>query len=275
MARKGIQLCYPFEEKRLLKWQPPFIVQPKFDGIRCRAIKHGRSYILLSSEENIIFLPHIVEALNKLEVDHEFDGELYVHGWPLEQINGVSSRTVNPHEDAHKMQFHIFDIINEVDIQATRLVTLQRLMLNPPLIKCPYRIATDLPEILEIFREFIDLGYEGIIVRHHLSPYVRKRSTYMMKYKPKKSDIYPITGYKEEVSINGVPKNTLGSLELWDGTNHFYVGAGLNTEDKITLWAKRDELIGKYAKIWYQCITSTRKVPKFVTDVKLVETGEE
>jgi len=33
--RAGVQLCYPFEEKRLAKWEPPYIVQPKLDGERC------------------------------------------------------------------------------------------------------------------------------------------------------------------------------------------------------------------------------------------------
>ena len=47
--------AYPFEEKRLAKWRPPFIVQPKYDGVRCRAVPiqqpgFGTGYILLSSE---------------------------------------------------------------------------------------------------------------------------------------------------------------------------------------------------------------------------------
>ena len=36
--RTGIMLCYPFEEKRLNKWNPPYIIQPKLDGERCRAV---------------------------------------------------------------------------------------------------------------------------------------------------------------------------------------------------------------------------------------------
>ena len=36
---KGIMKCYPFEEKRLAEWNPPYICQPKYDGVRCRAIR--------------------------------------------------------------------------------------------------------------------------------------------------------------------------------------------------------------------------------------------
>ena len=63
---KNIMKCYPFEEKRLAKWKPPYIVQPKFDGVRCRAIPTDTGYLLVSSEENVIFsVPHINEELNK------------------------------------------------------------------------------------------------------------------------------------------------------------------------------------------------------------------
>jgi len=79
---KGIMKCYPFEEKRLAKWQPPYIVQPKYDGVRCRAVPiPGGGYILLSSEENVIYsVPHILDWLNRVQLTTELDGELYCHG---------------------------------------------------------------------------------------------------------------------------------------------------------------------------------------------------
>ena len=64
--RAGIQLAYPFEEKRLAKWQPPYIVQPKFDGDRCSNTPLPSAPLLLSSEENPFFsVPHINEQLTK------------------------------------------------------------------------------------------------------------------------------------------------------------------------------------------------------------------
>ena len=50
----------PFEQKRLNKWEPPYILQPKYDGVRCRAVPVENGYLLLSSEENVVFsVPHI------------------------------------------------------------------------------------------------------------------------------------------------------------------------------------------------------------------------
>jgi len=68
--RAGVMLCYPFEEKRLLKWSPPYIVQPKLDGVRCRAVwaYELNSYVLLSSTQHqIVSVPHIVAALTRVD----------------------------------------------------------------------------------------------------------------------------------------------------------------------------------------------------------------
>ena len=65
--RTGIMLCYPFETKRLEKWGNKFLIQPKLDGDRCRAIfsEYG-AVTLYSSEGNIInSVPHIQAQLEE------------------------------------------------------------------------------------------------------------------------------------------------------------------------------------------------------------------
>ena len=94
MSRQGIMLCSPFEESRLKKWRAPYILQPKLDGIRCRAIVEGKGNVkLLSSEENeILSVPHINAQLESLKIDKlELDGELYIHGTPFETIESIVS----------------------------------------------------------------------------------------------------------------------------------------------------------------------------------------
>jgi len=276
MSRKGIMLCYPLEERRILRWTPPYLCQPKLDGVRCRAIKHGEGYILLSSEENVIFLPHISDALNQLPMSepygyHEFDGELYVHGWPIEKINSVVSRTVNPSPDAERIQFHIFDIADEKQPQYLRLYNLLQLSLHDPLVVCPHALCNNMREIMKTYDIFVQQGYEGIIVRHFAAGYARKRSTFVLKFKPKKEDIYLITSWKEEETVDGVPKRTLGALVCWDGTNHFSVGSGLTDGDRKNLWEMREDLPGKFARVQYQQITATNKVPRFPIFVSIVD----
>ena len=89
----------------------------------------------------------------------------------------------------------------------------------------------------------------------------------MMKWKPRKSDSYPIVGYVEEVSIDGIPKDALGALicKCEKSLETFNVGSGsfLTREGRIELWNKRDDLIGKRAVIKYQELTDTKKIPRF------------
>ena len=82
MSRSGIMLCYPFEEKRLAKWSPPYVVQPKLDGERCRYKQYEGGSFLLSSQENVIFgAPHIKHYLDSVcPTGLHLDGELYCHG---------------------------------------------------------------------------------------------------------------------------------------------------------------------------------------------------
>lgn len=270
---KNIQKCYPFEEKRLNKWQPPFIIQPKFDGIRCRAVPTESGYILLSSEENIIFsVPHINEAVNKLGIDLELDGELYIHNAPFEEITSITQRTVNIHPDYKRMQYHIFDIVTDQS-QIERLLHLEKLSnsFESPLVKTPYWLANNLQEVMEVYQELISYNYEGIIVRHIAGLYERKRSTNVMKFKPKQEDTYEIIGYQEEISISGTPKGSLGALICSSGDNStFHVGTGFSESDRKSLWNVREQLVGKTARVQYQHITSGKQVPRFPVFVEVI-----
>ena len=275
---KGIQKAYPFEEKRLAKWPTPYIVQPKFDGIRCRAVPlmtgpKGNEYLLLSSEENIIYsVPHINGILQSLRLRAELDGELYCHGMSFEEIFSITSRTINLHQNFKAIKFHIFDIINDQP-QMRRQILVDALRgIHSHLEVAPFWLCESLDDIMRVFDKVIELGYEGIIVRHNLAPYKRKRSTSVMKFKPKKEDTYEIIGYEEEISVEGTPKETLGSLQCKSGDgNTFSVGTGFSQDLRDRLWEDRSTLSGRIAKVKYQHLTSGRKVPRFPVFVEVIE----
>lgn len=276
MSRSGIQLAYPFEEKRLAKWQPPYIVQPKYDGERCRAVPIGEGkYMLLSSEENPFFsVPHIIEDLSKLGIDEELDGELYCHGMNFEQIHSIVSRTVNLHPNHMEIKYHVFDYVSE-EPQMVRMASLTKLISakwNKSIIRSSFFVCQDLEEIMKTYVRFLNEGYEGMIVRHIHAPYVRKRSIYMMKWKPKREDIYEILGWKEEFSISNVPKGRMGALvcSSQEGES-FSVGSGLSDEVRETLWTTRESLKGKRVRVQYQHLTSGKKVPRFPVFVEVIE----
>lgn len=268
---KNIMKAVPFEEKRLAKWSPPYIVQPKYDGFRCRAVKIENGYLLLSSEENIFYsVPHINEAVESLGMQSELDGELYCHGMSFDTLSSIVSRTVNIHPGHDHIEYHVFDVVNSQP-QIERLLFIEKLKdLNKYIKVSPFWICHSLDDIMRTYDKILALGYEGIIVRHLHNAYERKRSIFVMKFKPKKEDDYEIVGVVEELSIDKTPKDQLGALVCSSGDgNVFSVGTGFSEEERKNLWDIKEALIGMNAKIQYQHLTSGRNVPRFPVFVKI------
>lgn len=266
--RTGVMLCYPFEEKRLKRWNVDVLIQPKYDGERCRALIYNKTVTLLSSEGNVITsVPHINKALLETGMNEiELDGELYAHGLPFEEIHSRVSRKVNLHPDYEQIQYHIFDTISN-EAQVTRLLELTKYAFNPDILRVveTYRSDNgDTQNIMLWLEQFQKQGYEGIIVRHPLATYKRSRSTLMMKFKPRKKDSYKILGYEEERDIYGQPKGRLGALIcISNDGGTFKVGSGFTAEQRQNYWNVKENLIGRIVVVKYQHLTPGRNVPRF------------
>lgn len=281
--RSGIQLAEPFSERRLLnqgrfhyKWSPPYILQPKLNGERCRLITSPLCCLLLSSTEEIIScLPHINQAGLRLPPG-EYDGELYIHGESWSYIHSIVSRTVNLHPDYAKMEFHIFDLVTS-ESQAARLFNLSTLATNfpTPLKYVRPSLCHTLEDIYEAYNIFISQGYEGFIIRDINSPYLRKRSTAMMKFKPKQTDTYKVQSIIEAVSKSGDPLEMVGAFECIDDMGTLFpVGAGhLTHAERRAIWTQYlDHAFppNLHLQIEYQTLSDKAKVPLFSRAVKLV-----
>lgn len=275
MSRRGIMLAYPFEEKRLLKWTPPYIVQPKLDGVRCRYQRFHETSFLLSSEENPIWgVPHIKDFLDGIEMELHLDGELYTHGLSFEEIVSITSRENGLHSDYELLEYHIFDVIIPGVIQSQRIQVLETLkdILKHPNIKIvPFFLASNLDEVMRCYDQILNEGYEGIVLREWNNLYVPRRSTSLMKFKPKKQDEYEIVGYTQEVSINGEPKNSLGAFVCKgdDGTL-FNVGTGFTRDDRESMWLFKEKFIGRRLLVSYQHLTHGAGVPRFPVFVRVL-----
>lgn len=289
--RVGIQLCYPYDEKRLARWQPPYICQPKYDGERCRAVidSYGNATLYSSEANEKLSVPHINYALKALDLRSvELDGEAYTHGFTWELIHGIFSRTADLHPRFEDLQYHIFDIIS-TDPMLGRALYLQDLSsrLSSPLLLSPTTLCSTADEVFSCFSHYCSLGYEGIIVRSADGLYRRSfekevRSTDVMKFKPKKEDYYRIAGYSVEVDKHGTPKpGRLGRFILFSASEsdlpylglyppqtdppdgYFAVGSGLADFHRKDYWTRRESLLGHLLRVIYQHTTPGKGVPRF------------
>jgi ATP-dependent DNA ligase len=189
-----------------------------------------------------------------------------------ELIHSIASRKTNLHPRHKELEYHIFDIESE-EPQPLRLKAVQKIgELNLPHIKvAPYWICSTINDIKKVYDNLIVKGYEGIIIRYLYNVYERKRSTFIMKFKPKRSDTYSIVGWNEEISKDGIPKGRIGSLVLSSQSGDtFAVSAGLNDQSRAQLWDIRGLLNGLSATVYYQHLTN-KKVPKGCFDIKIPE----
>ena len=261
--RTGIMLCQPLDE-------------PKLDGMRCWVQWVAHEPILWSSEGNpITGVPHIQLLLKdwaKKCGELSFDGELYTHEKRFEDIISIAKRgSDNLRDDFSDLQYHIFDHKSDAQNYARYTILQEAFRSMPEEVRNAdtFRLVSTIPVTRDEVDAQLDLylskGYEGIILRNPLAPYVEKRPWTILKWKPSKHDTYQVIEVVEAVSEKGQPLQRVGALVCSDRFgNTFSVGPGLGiTHEKASkLWEMRDALVGKYAQVYYQNLTE-RGVPRF------------
>lgn len=270
-------LAHPAEEKRISNLGPLFLTQPKLNGVRCLAqySEETKKWELYSSTMSLKpFLQHIRNALDMLP-RHTYDGELYIHGKTLAEINSIASRTENPHPDEFTLCYHIFDIKNEKH-QVARDIELNQIthfIVNEENLK-PIKIVASLagrPDTWKsILAEYTKAGYEGIMFRKLDGLYETKRSANLLKFKPTLTDIYKITGV---IQGDGWCHDRLGALEVEskDGSR-FNIGSGalLTKDRRLELYRNRDNLIGRFLLVKHEYLVTANNLPQCAVALELL-----
>jgi ATP-dependent DNA ligase len=129
---------------------------------------------------------------------------------------------------------------------------------------------------MSLYDNYIAEGYEGFVLRHFDPYYIRRRSLYMMKFKPKKTDQYKIIGVEQAHTESGFPKGMVGAFICIDdmGTQ-FKVGAGKLTHAKRKLYWQMhlDDIFSiatKMLQVEYQTLSDKNKVPHFSRAVEVM-----
>ena len=167
----------------------PVDVQPKLDGLRC--LVNADDLVLRSRGGKTYELPHISQQLARiLPPGGIADGELYIHGVPLQAIVSLVTRQQLM---TSAVEFHIFDILagdwrtrswrqRRADLEALMRVARHA---GCDRIRFVESMTADSREDAErLHDEFVAAGYEGAVLRAPDAPYATgSRSAALLKYK--------------------------------------------------------------------------------------------
>lgn len=268
----------------------PCYVQPKLNGIRA-LYQNG----CFQSRDGIPFpaglLSHLARPLlDTFDPSVILDGELYVHGWPLQRINAaVTPVRQHPTEDTVQVEYHVFDV---VDFEKS----FEERFAHSGVTKSLFDAGLKFVETWKLTSEeqtndryscFVSLGYEGMMYRLGDCPYTvpkmenintqgRKvpyrgrflsdkdnRCWHLLKRKDWQDHEFECVG---QVEGEGKLQGTLGALLCQPQSiqlpapiaraeaRRFHVGSGLTDSQRHFYW--RNPPIGKMIKVKYLCLSS-------------------
>ena len=208
-------LASKYEDAKFFFDNDDYYAQPKLDGIRCVARKNG---LWTRSGKEIVAVPHIVEQLSAIFETYPeaiLDGELYNHELKddFNQIVSMVRKTKPTEEDIESakglVQYHVYDVINMPDEEKgiygdepwffDRWCWLQDMGIDASasIRLVPTSQVTSVEQIDELYEEWLELGYEGQMVREDNVYQQNKRSKFLMKRKEFLDEEFEIVAVEE------------------------------------------------------------------------------
>jgi len=263
----------------------PLLASPKLDGIRALVIEG----VLVSRNLKPIPNPTVQALFGRSEMNG-WDGEL-ICGDPTDKAafrnttSGVMSHTGIP----PKVKFHVFDNFLHPGGFLDRLGSLKH---SKHISVVPHREVRSEDDLLWVETEWLDGGYEGVMLRDPYGVYKYGRSTLrdniLMKLKRFDEDDAIIIGLEEQMQNTNeqtrdtlgraersnhkagmVGKGTLGSLRVRGLTGpfegvEFNVGSGMDDFLRSEVWKHQSRYLGRHIKFKYFPIGS-KDSPRFPT----------
>ncbi|QNR53829.1 DNA ligase [Pseudomonas phage phiK7A1] len=273
----------------------------KLDGVRCLAKKQDGIVVLESRTGQPYDLPHVVEELQQTMADGEtWDGELYLHGYALQDITSAVKRTdpagkyaAAQRKYAHasgiemiaeayaelqeaiqiaelrpQLQFILFDVVTDDEFKF-RLVELDKVdnrleMAGSKFISViDYYLVVDDDHLRNVLHpDAVRRGFEGVMLRCAMGLYESgKRSAYLQKYK---------TFLDSEFRVIGTLLDKEGLIVFTCANdvkdNDFEVIFGSKEQKRI--WALTpDAFTDKMLTVKYQTRYKNTLLPQFPTGV--------
>lgn len=268
------------------KLKLPALASPKLDGVRAHIIDG-----VVVSRNLLPFKNPDIQKIFGQDKFNGLDGEFMV-GDPTDPAAFRQTGVLNSHSgDCSSVKLHVFDDFTHPHMEfQNRFARVQdRIWDNPQFQIVNHLSVGDLAGLDAMEAMFLEMGYEGLMLRDPTGPYKHGRSTtnegYLLKLKRFEDGEAEIIGYEERMHNanektlikNGkaarsshkagkVATDTLGALIVFDLVTQveFNIGSGFSDAERAAIWADRDNLNHKIVKYQY-FPTGSKDKPRFPT----------
>ena len=285
---------------KLFKCTDYYLGQWKINGLRCiiRAeineqdifkkpklifiSREGTVWNSLGNLEDYLLQALPEDMINAMVYYHlALDGELYLPGYSVNQINHIvkDSKCI----ENSKIQYWCYDLVTEdtsarerydylLDKLGRFLINLtyreQHLRNNNRFVLLPSTTITTEMEALSERNYYIDLGFEGLILRNPYAEYAcgKRSPKYMIKYKSVNDGVFTI------VDIYPEDKRDIPLIKVKNDINDttFEVHINGTFDYQKSILGNRDKYINKKLFITFGERSGVNQVPFHVKEVKLL-----
>lgn len=242
--------------KKKIKWDDGVLVQPKLDGIRANVfLIDGEIQTKSRGNKSFPINRHLFNQIKNYMLENNLDtidGEFYQHGEFLEDIASVVKNPCgNALEDT--VEFHIFDLPqNRLPISFYNRLNTATSQSRVKLVEG--HIVHSESEAREIMDEFLEFGYEGVILRNKSTfeleyPSGGIRSSNIQKWKDFQDSEYLIVDILADKNNNAVYVCKTENDQI------FNVTPKCTHEKKKEILLNKEKYISKMLTVRYQDLT--------------------
>ncbi len=245
----------------------PCYVSPKLDGIRVLGMS-GKAMTRSMKE-----LPNrYIQSVFASGIYEGLDGEIIVGPANAPDVYRVTNSAVMSRDGEPDFTYHVFDLLGQQYSPFSSRLEGLATRTHPRVIHVPQVKVHDLTGVHDAEEGWLSEGYEGLMGRSIDGVYKYGRATMkegiLWKLKQFVDNEYEVIGFEERMHNTNtattnelgytersshqaglVPMDTLGALVLKHDAGPFRCGTGFTDEQRAQLWANRESLMGRMAKI--------------------------
>ena len=244
----------------------PCYVSPKLDGIRVLGMNGKAMTRSLKEVPN-----RFIQSVFASGIYDGLDGEIIVGPPNAPDVYRVTNSAVMSRDGEPDFTYHVFDRWDMPNARfEDRFTGLHEL--DIPRISIVPHSRMSKEGLLDVEQKWLEAGYEGVMGRSIDGVYKYGRATMkegmLWKLKRFADHEYEVIGFEERMHNTNipttnelgytersshqaglVPTGTLGALILKHDAGPFRCGTGFTDEQRAQIWANRESLMGRMAKI--------------------------